>query len=126
MLMDTRTIDPRTLRIRELNDALRATFPYSSGNGKIVFTAQVWNLMGRCFDRDLFWKEVMNGVYSYDSFTDGNDPYGEHDLAFFECHGERLFWKIDYYDLALSMHSPDEADPSVTCRVLTVGFAEDY
>jgi Protein of unknown function (DUF3768) len=122
--MDTRTFDTRTLRIRELNDALRATFPYSFCNGKIVFTAQVYNLMGR--DRDLFWKEVMNGVYGYDSFTEDNDPHGEHDMTFFECHGESLFWKIDYYDLTLSRHSPDAADPSVTWRVLTVGFAEDY
>jgi Protein of unknown function (DUF3768) len=37
-----------------------------------------------------------------------------------------MFWKIDYYDLSLSMHSPDASDPSVTIRVLTLGLAEDY
>ncbi len=40
--------------------------------------------------------------------------------------GHELLFKIDYYDLELTAHSPDAADPSVTHRVMTVMLAEDY
>ena len=47
-------------------------------------------------------------------------------MAFFDEGGERLFFKLDYYDLALNGHSPDPADASVTMRVLTIMLAEEY
>jgi hypothetical protein len=34
-----------------------------------------------------------------------------------------VFFKIDYYDEALAMHSPDPADPNVTQRVMTLMLA---
>jgi hypothetical protein len=52
--------------------------------------------------------------------------YGEHDFGEFEAYGERLSFKIDYFDQALNMHSPDPADPAVTTRVITVMLAEEY
>jgi len=122
--MDTRTFDTRTLRIRELNDALRANFLRSvEPNGKIFLTRA---LAGLIQEDQAFWEALDTSIRSFDDFTDDNDPYGEHDMAFFEYNGESMFWKIDYYDLTFSYHSPDAADPSVTCRVLTVGLAEDY
>jgi Protein of unknown function (DUF3768) len=30
-----------------------------------------------------------------------------------------IYFKIDYFDRAMSMHSPDPADPSVSQRVIT-------
>lgn len=65
-------------------------------------------------------------VQAYHAFTPSNDLYGEHDFGSFEYVGNTVFWKIDYYDLDLLMHSPDPADPTVTCRVLTVMLAEEY
>ena len=47
-------------------------------------------------------------------------------MAFLEVDGERIFFKVDYYDSELRYHSPDPADAGVTRRVLTIGMAEDY
>jgi len=68
--------------------------------------------------------EVIDTVSDFNDFSEDNDPYGEHDFGSFECFGEKLFWKIDYYDSALEAW----ADPlGGEChRVLTVMLAEEY
>ena len=35
-------------------------------------------------------------------------------------------FKIDYYDKALSLHSPDPADHRVTERIITIMLAQEY
>ena len=53
--------------------------------------------------------------------------YGiEHDFGSFEADGHTIFFKIDYYDETLSVHSPDASDPAVTKRVITIMLAEEY
>jgi len=69
---------------------------------------------------------AVSWVRSFTAFTADNDPYGEHDFGAFELAGERLLWKIDYYDGNLQFGSPDPADPHVTCRVLTIMLASEY
>ena len=69
---------------------------------------------------------ILAQVRSYDQFTADNDPYGEHDFGSFHWGEVQVFWKFDYYDLDLQMHSPDPADETVTARVLTVMLAEEY
>lgn len=68
--------------------------------------------------------EVIETVRRFNDFTEDNDPYEEHDFGSFDCFGQKLFWKIDYYDSALEAW----ADPlSDEChRVLTVMLAEEY
>jgi hypothetical protein len=44
----------------------------------------------------------------------------------FDLQGQRVLFKIDYYDMALEFGSDDPADASITRRVLTVMLAEDY
>jgi Protein of unknown function (DUF3768) len=44
----------------------------------------------------------------------------------FDADGQRVFFKIDYFDESLTYHSPDPADPSVTKRVITIMLAEEY
>ena len=102
--------------IRHLNDQLRRTL----AGGVLVMTAGVIAL-GEA--RQL---TVLKAVAAFDTFDEGNDPYGEHDFGALELEGERLFWKIDYFDRNLSSRSPDPADPSVTTRVLTIMLAEEY
>ena len=50
----------------------------------------------------------------------------EHDFGAFEDEGDRFFWKIDYYDLTLTVGSADPADPAQTARVLTLMLADEY
>jgi hypothetical protein len=103
-------------RIRLLNDQLRSDF----SKGRAVITRGVAELDGETIAR------IINAVAIYDAFSEDNDPYGEHDFGSCEIDGQKIFWKIDYYDLALSMHSPDPADPSVTERVITIMLADEY
>jgi hypothetical protein len=67
---------------------------------------------------------VLSMVQDFNEFSEDNDPYGEHDFGSFVCFGEKLFWKIDYYDSNLESW----ADPlSNECqRVLTVMLADEY
>ena len=102
--------------IRQLNDELRQ----SLRGGMLVMTAGVRSL-GE--ERQL---EILRAVAAFDRFDADNDPYGEHDFGALELGDDRLFWKIDYYDLSLTGHSPDAADASVTTRVLTIMLAEEY
>ena len=65
-------------------------------------------------------------MQQYSDFTPDNDPYAEHDFGSFKFAGETIFLKLDYYDLDLTMHSPDPAEPDVTARVLTILLGSEY
>jgi hypothetical protein len=65
-------------------------------------------------------------VRTFDAFAEENDPYGEHDFGAFDFDGQRFFWKIDYYNPPLEVHSEDPTDPSKTRRLLTVMLADEY
>ena len=112
-LMDT---DTSRDRIRALNDSARRFL----SDGRVFFTRGIAALpeadQAAIFDR----------VRNFDDFTPDNDPYGEHDFGAFDHGGERIFWKIDYYDRQERYGSPDPADPSVTRRILTVMLADEY
>ena len=66
---------------------------------------------------------ILDAVAAFDSVDADNDPYGEADFGALQVEGERILFKIDYYDRSLTGHSPDLADPSVTTRVLTIMLA---
>ena len=106
----------KTAKIRQLNDALRRT----GTGGRIVITRGIRALPPEKVRKILF------AVKPYDAFTEDNDPYKEHDFGSDEIDGARIFWKIDYHDQTLSVHSPDPSDPAVTERVLTIMLAEEW
>jgi hypothetical protein len=107
----------RTKRIRRLNDEMRiGNFKY----GVVVMTSGVQALS------DEWRAAIVNGVSLFGNFSEDNDPHGEHDFGSIKVEGEKFFWKIDYFDLEMKMHSPDAADPDVTYRVLTIMFAHEY
>ena len=70
--------------------------------------------------------KAIRMVATFRDFTGNNDPHDEHDFGSFVLQGEKFFWKIDYYDPTLHGGSIDAADPSQTCRVLTIMLAEEY
>ena len=109
-------MDTRTERIRALNDRLRT----AGEGGNIVITRGLAAL-----DAEILTK-IIAAVQCFDRFTTDNDPFGEHDCAITEVCGERVMFKIDYYDRAMQGHSPDESDPNVTTRVLTIMLASEY
>ena len=103
-----------TERIRQLNDQCRI----SLAGCRVMITQGVSAL-----DQTAV---VLKAVRDYSNFRPDNDPYGEHDFGSVEHEGQTVFWKFDYYDVDLLMHSPDASDPAVTCRVLTIMLAEEY
>ena len=103
-------------KVSDLNDALRKTL----AGGRVVLTPGVNVLPLAQIDA------LMARIRAFDAFTEDDDPYGEHDFGAFDHAGQRIFWKIDYYDRDLQFGSPDPSDPAVTTRVLTVLLAEEY
>jgi|ERR1035437_1039079 hypothetical protein len=69
---------------------------------------------------------IREKVETFDAFTPDNDPHGEHDFGELEHNGDRLFWKIDYYDSKMTTGSEDPADPKQTVRLLTIMLASEY
>lgn len=106
----------QTARIRELNDAFRNSLV----GGHVMMTSGVRGL------GSLGLPALINLVREYNQFSEGNDPYGEHDFGSIELNGAKYFWKIDYYDKLLEQGSDDPADPDRTTRVLTLMRADEY
>lgn len=65
-------------------------------------------------------------VAAFNSFDSDNDPYGHHDFGCVIIQGQKIFWKIDYYDQDCKYGSEDPSDPSKTHRVLTIMFSQEY
>ena len=107
----------RTQKIAELNDLCRSAMGVP---GRIVQTDGIRALSPA--DQS----SIREKVERFDTFTPDNDPYQEHDFGSIEHHGERIFWKIDYYDRSLINGSEDPSDPALTTRVLTIMLASEY
>jgi hypothetical protein len=103
-------------RIAALNDTFRRSF----AGGKVVMTSGVAALS------DVEREQVVTAVRTFETFEDGDDPYGEHDFGAVEIASEKFFWKIDYYDTDMSGGSENPADPARTTRVLTIMRADEY
>ncbi|AEG50221.1 hypothetical protein Sphch_2574 [Sphingobium chlorophenolicum L-1] len=109
------TVD-RKERIRRLNDDLRRY-----GRGGIVMLSA--GIAALCIDEV---RTILDAVRCFEDFTDDNDPYREHDLGLFRHRGERIMWKIDYFDKDRCYASSDPTNPELTARVLTVLYASEY
>lgn len=102
--------------IKTLNDNLR----------KHLIGGKVMLSHGICFKPTNEKAEILNQVRCFNNFTEDNDPYNEHDFGSFDYKGEKIFWKIDYYDKNYQYLSENPSNQEVTNRVMTVMLAEEY
>ena len=102
--------------IKTLNDNFRQTFT----GGRVMLTTGI-----NAKSQDDIAK-ILSEVRQFNHFTQANDPYNEHDFGSFDYKGEKIFWKIDYYDKNYQYLSEDPANPNLTNRVMTVMLASEY
>ena len=108
----------KTVRLK--NDAFRkSVFTHPQPDGKAIMTRAVANLAG------MTKALLFNAIVNFDNFTEGNDPYGEHDFGCVELDGlPKVYWKIDYYEDATLVYGTE--DRLNAYRVLVVMLAEEY
>jgi len=116
--MSTPSMPANTDHIRDLNDELRRNISHHAGHA--VITPGVAALGPDAVLR------IVKTIEVFDDFCQANDPHDEHDFGAFAADGQTIFFKIDYYDRTLTMHSPNPADPTVTIRVITIMLAKEY
>jgi Protein of unknown function (DUF3768) len=109
-------MDTKTARIRALNDEMRQRLI----GGIAVMTPGIAALGQEAVAR------IIKTIEVYDDFCHANDPHEEHDFGAFDADGKTIFFKIDYFDETMTVHSPDPSDPKVTKRVITIMLAEEY
>ena len=111
--MDTETVQNETsMKIAELNDAARSNAMNYMATRGIISLGEV------------AISEALVGVQQFSSFTEDNDPYGEHDFGSLTVAGEKVFWKIDYYNQQLQ-YGCHPLNPDCR-RIVTIMLAEEY
>ena len=96
--------------IATLNDTFRKTFT----GGQVLLTAGIAAMSSE--DK----ANIISLVQNFNDFTPDNNPYSENDFGTFDYKGEKILWKIDYYDLNNKYHSEDPSNPHITNRILTI------
>ncbi len=102
--------------IAALNDNFRKTFI----GGQVLLSAGIAAMSSE--DK----ANIVSLVQNFNDFNEDNDPYSEHDFFSIDYKGNKIFAKIDYYDLNNQYMSENPADPDITNRVLTIMLAEEY
>jgi hypothetical protein len=116
-----------TPEIRHLNDLARAR--PETANATWVMTQGVLHLVaGEDGTPEAIarYHQLRAAIAAFSDFSEGNDPYGEHDFGAFDLFGAKLFWKIDYYHPDHDTHAPVPSNIELCRRVLTVMLAEEY
>ncbi|EBA12659.1 DUF3768 domain-containing protein [Roseobacter sp. CCS2] len=104
-------------RVRALNDRFRTK---GLGNGTVTLTQGVQEA------GQAFILATIYAVRTFSDFSEDNDPWGEHDFGAVEIDGQKVFWKLDYYDPSLEQGSENPANDALTHRVLTIMLASEY
>ena len=107
-----------TQRIAELNDICRKGWGATGGQWFVTQGIEALHPIQKM--------HILAKVVNFEDFTKDNNPYGERDFGAFTHQGNKIFWKIDYYDPSLQWGSENPADPKQTKRVLTIMLASEY
>ena len=102
--------------IATLNDKFRRIFI----KGEILLSAGIAAMSSE--DK----ANIISMVQNFNDFNDDNDVYGEHDFFSIDYKGNKIFAKIDYYDLNYEFMSENPANPDITNRVLTILLSCEY
>ena len=95
-----------------LNDIFRKSLGMT-GAGRVVMTSEVDQLP------DDVKTKILLAVRDFADFEHGDDPYGEHDFGVIKLAGQKVYWKIDYYDANFEFGGDVN-------RLLTIMLAEEY
>ena len=107
----------QNLRVRALNDRFRIE---GLGNGTVLLTQGIQEV------GQAFVIAAVDAVRMFSDFSESNDPWGEHDFGAVEIEGQKIFWKLDYYDPSMTQGSENPANEALTHRVLTIMLASEY
>lgn len=99
-----------------LNDKFRKSFI----GGEVLLSAGIAAMSSE--DK----ANIISMVQNFHDFTPSNDVYGEHDFLSIDYNGNKIFAKIDYYDLNYEFMSENPANPDITNRVLTILLSCEY
>ena len=102
--------------IAKLNDNFRKSFI----GGEVLLSAGIAAMSSE--DK----ANIISMVQNFNDFTHSNDVYGEHDFLSIDYKGNKIFAKIDYYDLNYEFMSENPANPDITNRVLTILLSCEY
>lgn len=67
---------------------------------------------------------LLQAIRNYNDFNASNDSWGERDFGSLVWYGDKVFWKIDYYDQNLKYWEEPTSDGCK--RVMTIMLAEEY
>lgn len=104
-------------RVRALNDRFRTQ---GLGYGAVLLTQGIQEA------GQAVVVATIEAVRTFSDFSEENDPWGEHDFGAVEIDGQKVFWKLDYYDPTMTQGSENPANEALTHRVLTIMLASEY
>lgn len=107
----------------EANNRFRAkVLQGRSGHHRILSTQGVQALGSQAIQEVL--RQVL--LFPDDSFRESHDPYGDRDFVVVNHQGQKVWAKIDTYDLSMEWMSENPWDDVVTVRVLTLMLPDEY
>ena len=114
----------RTARIAAQNDAFRrAIGPDAAPCGLRGRVALTRTLLAR---DDGFVRAVLRAVAADETFTENNDPDGDHGFGAVGVEGVTVWWKLDLHDRVLRLAGERPDDPEATAHALTILLPEDW
>ncbi len=100
--------------IAKLNDYLRQSIPALPQPHKLMLSESVASLPRSTM------ATLFHAIKTFQNFTEGSDPYSEHDFGSLFLEGEKYFWKFDYFDDDFEFFKENGN------RVLTIMNAAEY